>query len=473
MAGKGLGGVHPIAGSTAVIVVASWSSLLFQAHLGAATAALPFALMLGAAGATIVSACAQGRPWGIGILFIFAFFGLSFGLRTDGYARTGGLDWQNLMKLAAWLLVFVICPFHIRRLLPFLREKAVVLASLYALTAFASAAWSLIPTYTAANALGLISYLILACLCVSILGADGTLRLLLFTLLVFLSVGSVSGVLLPETAWLAPSVDENVYRLRAFSGHPNVLGAQAALLVTLALILRRRKIINSVVLVLCLLIGMTAIAAADSRTMLAATVGTALFTAMRERRHLLVITLAGLTGVVIAVTLLALGWFPDLSGVLGPLARTGSISEFATLTGRTELWVVSLELIGQKPFFGWGFGGTEALLIGSVGRTFQGAPVNAHNMYIQLLFNLGWLGSLSAIALLWVLVARMFHRPDAARDQVVLLVMVIGLTEVSIFALPVLLTFCFFIIIAREAVTFSTPIPEPLTQMQTVENSRT
>lgn len=451
-AGKGPAGMGAVAAGIALAVILAWLALLLRAVPQPSVAALPLVPILAVVGATLVLACIRGRRWAIGLLFIFAFFGLSFGMRMDGYARTGGMDVENIIKLSSWLLVFLICPFHVRRLLPFLRERTVLLACLYGLVAFVSAAWSLIPAYTAANALGLASYIILACLVVSVLGPDATLRLLTLTLLVFITIGLISGVVFPDIAWLPPSVEEHVYRLRGFSGHPNVLGAQAALLATFALILKRRKVIGWTVLVASLVVGFAAIMAADSRTMLAATAGTWLVIALRERRLLAPALLFGSVFAFLAVVLLALGRFPDLTVLLGPLARTGSINEVVTLTGRTELWAVSFDLIKQKPLFGWGFGGTEALLIESVGRGFQGAPVNAHNMYIQAVFNLGFIGALPAFGMLALLLWRMLSRPDAARDQLVLLVMVIGLTEVSIFALPVLLTFSFFLILAREAV---------------------
>lgn len=428
--------------------------VFFLAQLSAnqsIAAVLPFALGTAAFGSVAVVAAAGGRKWAIALLFVFAFFGLSFGMRMDGYARTGGMDWQNMTKLVAWLLVFLIFPFHVRRLVPFLREKTVVLALIYGCVAFASSAWSLIPAYTAANSLGLISYLILACIVVSVLGAEATMRLLTLTLLVFLTIGLISGIALPDIAWLPPSTEESVYRLRGFSGHPNVLGAQAALLVTFAVVLRRRRLLPAILFLPALLVGFAAIIAADSRTMLAATIVVWVVISLRERKLLGPMAALGGVGMILAVALIAVGEFPDLTFLLGPLARTGSISEVVTLTGRTELWVVSGELIAQKPLLGWGFGGTEALLIESVGRTFQGAPVNAHNMYIQAIFNLGFLGALPIFTLLGVLVTRMWTRPDAIRDQPVLLMMVMGLTEVSILALPVLLTFTFFLVLAREA----------------------
>lgn len=433
-------------------------------------AVLPFALGAVAFGTVAVVAAAGGRKWAISLLFIFAFFGLSFGMRMDGYARTGGMDWQNMTKLVAWLLIFLIFPFHVRRLVPFLRERTILLALIYGGVAFASSAWSLIPAYTAANSLGLISYLILACIVVSVLGAEATIRLLTLTLLVFLTIGLISGIALPDIAWLPPSAEENVYRLRGFSGHPNVLGAQAALLVTFAVVLRRRRRLPAMLFLPALLVGFAAIIAADSRTMLAATIVVWFVISLRERKLLGPMAALGGAGLIFAVALIAVGEFPDLTFLLGPLARTGSISEVVTLTGRTELWIVSGELIAQKPVLGWGFGGTEALLIESVGRAFQGAPVNAHNMYIQAIFNLGFLGALPIFALLGILVTRMWTRPDSIRDQPVLLMMVMGVTEVSILALPVLLTFTFFLVLAREAqpdVAGGAPAPSRLKTMRT------
>ncbi len=69
----------------------------------------------------------------------------------------------------------------------------------------------------------------------------------------------------------------------------------------------------------------------------------------------------------------------------------------ATLTGRTELWIATLEMIRQSPWLGYGYG---AFWLGWEGKsayiwsivTWQ--PANAHNGFLDLWLDLGLLGIL-------------------------------------------------------------------------------
>lgn len=109
-AGKGPAGLGAVVAGVALAVILAWLALLLRAAPQPAVAALPLVPILAVVGAVLVLACILGRRWAIGLLFIFAFFGLSFGMRMDGYARTGGMDVENIIKLSSWLLVFLICP---------------------------------------------------------------------------------------------------------------------------------------------------------------------------------------------------------------------------------------------------------------------------------------------------------------------------------------------------------------------------
>ncbi|TCR73228.1 O-antigen ligase [Rhizobium sp. BK376] len=464
-AGPGLAVAIPLATGFA------WLGLSFTLaqQSGGVAAGLPFGLPLGAGVLLVILAAALGRQWAVASLLVFVVFGLNLSLRTREYGDTG-LDWQNGMKLTTWVLIPAICVCNWRQIVHHLQERTVALAVLYGLIALASSLWSLTPAYTAGNAVGLLAYLLLACLAVSVLGVAATLRIFTITLVLFVALALVSAFLLPEMAWLPPSAEETAYRLRGLSGHPNVLGEQAALLVTFAVLSRRQKIIGPWLLAASLVIGFAALVATDSRTTTLATIAAWAIIAFREKRLFTPFAIGGVIGGLMVLALLATGQFPDIRALLGPLARSGSSAEIMTLTGRTDLWAVGADLIAQKPLLGWGFNGTEALIVGSVGRAFAGDPVNMHNMYMQTVLCMGILGSLPAFAFLAILVGRMVSRPDATRDQIVLLIMIIGLTEVSIFATPGLLTLAFFFALARE--TGSSAAAEPVVPNST-EVSRT
>lgn len=414
------------------------------------SAVLPFSLLLMLASMLWVSGVLHGNPWTVSGLLIFVIFGLSLSLRTRDYGETS-LDWQNGLKLSTWALVIAIGIFRAKQLARRFVDPAVILAALFGIFALLSAHWSMTSAYTAANAAGLIAYLMLACLAIGTLGTEATLRLVLKTLMCFLALALLAGIVLPDRAWLEPSDFSSDYRLRGLSGHPNVLGEQAALLITVAIICYRRSSVGTFAAAVALLLGTGVLLAAGSRTMLAATLTSWLLVALRERRLLLIASLLLLSAFVSSMAVINSGLVADVASSLGGLSRSGSSAEVVTLTGRTDLWLVAVDLVMRQPLLGWGYNGTEALLVGSVGRGFLGDPVNAHNMYLQLLLSLGLIGSLPVFTLFGLLIVRMIRRPSPMRDQLVLLVLLTGLTEVSISATPGLLVLVFFLAIAADA----------------------
>lgn len=83
---------------------------------------------------------------------------------------------------------------------------------------------------------------------------------------------------------------------------------------------------------------------------------------------------------------------------------TGALGKNTTLSGRTDLWPPLLEKIWQRPWLGYGYTG---FWLGSEGesvdvwRVLSWQPSHAHNGWLQLLLDLGFLGtSLFAIGLL-------------------------------------------------------------------------
>jgi len=126
---------------------------------------------------------------------------------------------------------------------------------------------------------------------------------------------------------------------------------------------------------------------ADSMTSLACfLIASALLMAMASRRlvrkTVLVHTLvAGV--IIVSVSVLFLGLDP---GVLATMGRN------PTLTDRTEVWSVILG-IAANPWFGTGF---ESFWLGprldKIWSIYSWHPAEAHNGYIEVFLNLGWIG---------------------------------------------------------------------------------
>lgn len=100
-------------------------------------------------------------------------------------------------------------------------------------------------------------------------------------------------------------------------------------------------------------------------------------------RRPLVVHALGAAMLVISASVLFLGVSPNTLKVIG---------KDPTLTDRTELWTVLLSLV-RNPWFGTGF---DSFWLGprlqKIWSVYWWAPNEAHNGYIEVFLNLGWIG---------------------------------------------------------------------------------
>ncbi|WP_267359195.1 MULTISPECIES: O-antigen ligase family protein [unclassified Methylobacterium] len=425
--------------------------------LGEAAYAMPVLALVAAAAAIVLLGALRGRPWAIGAILAFTIVGLNINFRLREIGDVG-LDWQNGTKLATWLAVVGVAAARYRTLAVLLRDPAVACVAVYGILALASAAWSPTPAYTGANAFGLVAALCLAALIAVDLGTVRALRVSVASLCALMLISLAGGVAVPDIAFTPPSDVETVYRLQGFSGHPNVLGQQAVILCLLAVAAWRLRAVGPAAFLAALALGLATVMASRSRFALTAFLVGWAFVVLRRRLPLAAaIAIPALAAATLVAGIAAVVPLPDPDALFGELSRTGSANEITTLTGRTDLWAAAAGRIAERPLFGWGFNGTEGMLLDALPKTFVGSAVNAHNMIVQTLLSLGFVGSIPAFGFLGILVAKAVSAPEPLRDNITVFVLVNGMGEVEIFGTPVLLTLLAYWAIARHAAEASRP----------------
>lgn len=167
-----------------------------------------------------------------------------------------------------------------------------------------------------------------------------------------------------------------------------------------------------------------------SSTSMAATVFVVLFMAVALRgpvalRRWLPTGVVMLTALLLLYALAILGLIPGLGTLLASLA--GLTGKDTTLTGRTEIWWILAEHIELRPFFGSGYAAywTAGPMLGTESHEFvrrmQGFyPGSAHNGYLEIVNDLGWVGlaALLGYAAMHVRQSLQLLRPE--RSQAVL-----------------------------------------------------
>ena len=387
---------------------------------------------------------------GFAFLIILITLGFSISFRNRDLGETN-LDVQNGVKLVFWLLIIGIAFFKIRTLTPLIASPSGYTLLILSILILASATWSERPLYSMACALGFTSYNALASMSLYEFSDDEFYQIICHSLLAFVGLGYITAILYPETAWLPPSVEETYSRLQGLAVNPNNFGRFAALLFLISLGIWTKERRTSLTLLLSMSAGLIGMGLSGSRTALVASIFTATFVSFRNHP---LFRFAILSAIILFTALLFLmSYGVTLNTVFRSLSRTGLESEVFTLTGRTDLWSTALEMIRERPLFGWGFNSTEEHFSLLFNQDFYGTPVNPHQMLLHLTLGVGTIGAVLALIIIALRMKTIFTEPDALNDMMILYILIYGLTEVDLFGTPLFTSLIFFRISLKDAFT--------------------
>jgi O-antigen ligase len=205
-------------------------------------------------------------------------------------------------------------------------------------------------------------------------------------------------------AWLGDEFGAND-RIRGIAASPNGLGSMTAFgLILSMLYFGSASPQQRAIMLAAAPFELACLVMSDNRTgMLMLLIAPVAMAARRGNRafNLLLLALAG--GLSLTVLVLA----PDL--VFGSVSRTGEAGEVTSGNGRALIWSVVLELIGQQPLFGHGYG-SATFILPQDSRLFSVAA-HTHNLYLEILFS----GGVVALSLFIVALAVTFY--DGLRNH--------------------------------------------------------
>lgn len=196
-------------------------------------------------------------------------------------------------------------------------------------------------------------------------------------------------------------------RFQGILQNPNSLGITCAIFLPLILrqFLETRKTVSLFIFFL-MLIGLFLSASRNSIN--ASVIALGYFIYMRSMKNKPLIFFASISLVLISV------WFTQTLAkeFFHVYYRVESIS---SIGGRSEIWPMALNLIADKPIFGYGFGVEEKILYlknAMLLSQFAGAAV--HNSYLGMMLQLGIIGlAIFFIPLFILLLKELFSRQDA------------------------------------------------------------
>jgi O-antigen ligase len=425
-----------------VAAVLAWTGVV---EIGGNMAvALPAGIALTSATTFIFWQAALRKHWALLTVLVGAVFLLDISFRSRGVGDPG-LDWQNGAKLLTWGGMMAICVLNASRVTRFFTEPVMMALGCYCIICLISAACSPVPLVTATAAIGTTAYLGLACVIVSEIPQRQWLLWLIWTFAAFCVVNLISGIVIPDVAYFQVDAETNPTDLRfqGISGHPNALGRIATVFAMLVLAAAWRGFARPTLWVpMCLLaVGTTLVT--QSRTALFALVLAALF--QIPRRFLM----PGLGLAVICVGFILLTGQVD--GVLALVGRDGSADEAVSMSGRTDLWQFTWNLILDRPVTGYGFNSFESFA-GTLWEGQSASSVATHNNYLSVLYSTGIVGTVPFLTAFALLLYRWLVEPDAPRDLFVINAILTGFSEIDVLsAISPVPTLVFFLVVASDA----------------------
>jgi len=328
-------------------------------------------------------------------------------LATSNAPSSGGavsrMLWLGLLALGAiilfwraglaWLLARMLNPFLL----------------LFVVLAVGSIAWSIDPSLSVRRLVRL-GTILLACTAFVLAGWHARrYQNVVRPVLTVMLLGSILfGLVFPTLAIHQGTAVELVGAWRGLANHKNGLGALACI----ALIFWFHAWLTREVSFLPALAGCAVAAAclvlSRSSTSLAATAFVMIFLVMLLRsphglRPYVPYLVAMLVGTILVYALAILNLIPGLGTLLAPI--TFLTDKDITFTGRTEIWAIVSEHIRYRPFLGSGYGaywtagpvpGTQSYEFWWRMRTFY--PGSAHNGYLDIVNDLGWVGLMCLVA---------------------------------------------------------------------------
>ncbi len=430
--------------TSAVVVVGA--SLLAALGYGASVhgaAFIPLGVVMLGVAAWIVGAAFAGSPTAIIIYFALVAF------VTDGQFRVrapGDIDsdWQSLLKFALWTGAGLIGAAHMPSLDKLLRRPGSVCWLAYIAVALTSSIYSPVPGYSFGCAFALLCLFAFSFTLTTRISEGQLLWTLVLTLTAFCFAGWVVFYVYPDLGtspfW---TYDGLYYRMCGIAGQATNLGAICTKYVGATFLLWYSGRCGLLTALILGGFGAATLVASDCRTAeIAVLAGIAAVFLSRSRWGLAAGTVAVLVAYIASLSL------PHSLDALGShFSRSGDASELYTLTGRLEIWDFVWRKIQEQPVLGYGYNSSKAIL----GRNYDftnGLMVDsAHNLYLQNLLSVGFVGVLPMIGLLIWMGVRFLTRPVSIVTYFLVVILVSSISDTdALGTTPTLMTMVFLII---------------------------
>lgn len=368
---------------------------------------------------------------------------------TDGQFRARGAgeidaDWQSLLKFGLWIGAGVIGFAHMPPIRTIINRPGPALWLAYIAMAIISSVYAPTPLYSFGCAFSLLCFFAFAYAIIAKLTEAQFMWTVVSAFAVFLAIGWVVFYQNPglgtSEAWTYNGI---VLRMCGLAGQATNLGSVCAKYLAVLFLLWTAGRCRLVTALPLAALGVASLIASDARTgMIAVIVGIVVAMLAQSSKGLIMAALAAVAGVIASVIFS----FP-MDALGSHFSRSGDPTEVFTLTGRLEIWDFVEREIMEKPFFGWGYNASKVIIAKHVG--FQDGLMidTAHNMLLQSLMSVGFIGTLPIVGVIFYLFFSMLYKPNKFRDLFFVIIFIAGISDTSALGTtPSILTLFFLII---------------------------
>jgi exopolysaccharide production protein ExoQ len=352
-----------------------------------------------------------------------------------------GTDWQSLLKFGLWLGAGIIGLANAPPLRSWIGRFGPACWLAYAVMAMISSAYAPAPVYSFGCGFALLCLLPFSLVLITKLSESQFLWILTITLAVFLIVGWGVYYENPRLGtsefWTYRGIE---LRMCGLAGQANNLGSICAKYLGAIFLLWYTGRCRPRLAVPLAALGIVTLNFSDARTGMIAVVGAIVAVLLaRSMKTLIGATLAAIAG---AVTIMVFSLRLDALG--GHFSRSGDPTEVFTLTGRLEIWEFVWQKITEHPLFGWGYSASKVLLPEYTGFQDNLMVDTAHNMLLQSLLSVGFVGTLPILAVTLYLSFSLVFRPYPFRDMFFVIVIISAISDTSALGTtPTMLTLLF------------------------------
>ncbi len=336
------------------------------------------------------------------------------------------IDLQVMLKLGIWGISLIFCLFCYRLWVKKLFQIDNVLLIPLLMLIIASCFYSLDRAYSLASAFSLVAVLFMFFMASAVLTTQEFLQQIIRGCTTVVAASIAVYFIDPEFGRMKEWVNgvlTTSTRLSGITGAANACGYIAAMALLVLCYYRKLPTHTGIIYWLCIGINVAGLIMSDSRTSMAALIFSLLITSAitTSKARLAAFCLF------ICIALVSLATL-DMDSVFQMLSRSGDIYEISTGTGRTAIWAVVVDLIHQRPLWGWGYASSN-ILIPEAAVDIGFTAGHAHNAFLQIILSVGYIGLALFAAILLIKIYFSFISRELVAFALISFLFIGGLTE--------------------------------------------